>query len=71
MSNEKIPGELLETKPKAKLGDVFFILGYLMLFCGLWLMAGLGLALTICGSLLIGLGIVSAFFAAPKVIVDA
>ena len=64
-----------DKKPKdtapIKLIDLVFVFGYLMLFAGLWLMAGLGLALTVCGSLLLALGVVSAWLKAPRIDTDA
>ncbi|PKN93007.1 MAG: hypothetical protein CVU44_11285 [Chloroflexi bacterium HGW-Chloroflexi-6] len=58
-----------QAKDKApiKLSDLFFAFGYLMLFAGLWLCAGLGLALTVCGSLLLALGVLSAWLSAPRI----
>ena len=64
-----------EEKPKEKvrfsLSDVFFVVGLLMIFGGLWVMAGLGLALTVCGSLLFCLGVFSAYMAAPRTVTNA
>lgn len=47
--------------------DLFFAAGLVMVFAGLWLLSGPGMALTVCGSLLLLMSIVSAWTAAPRV----
>jgi len=57
--------------PAFSFSDLVFAFGLLMLFSGLWLMVSLALALTVCGALLIILGVFSAWVVAREVKPDA
>lgn len=41
--------------------DILFYFGLTALFIGLWIMYGLGMALTVCGAVLSGTGLVNSF----------
>ncbi len=66
MATQKLP-DFEPVKQQLGIVEVVFLLGMAMLFAGLWLLAGLGLALTVCGAVLVLISTISAWWSAQPV----
>ena len=49
-----------QPKPRLDTSDAHFYWGLILLFAGLWLLHSPGLALTVCGALLVAIGLLGA-----------
>ena len=66
MATQKLP-DFEPVKQQVGVVEIMFLLGMLILFVGLWLQAGLGLAMTVCGAILVLISTLSAWWSAQPV----